>query len=118
MATGKETFMGLAVPLFGESEITQKNAANDILTVTGASGQTGSFLVAMDNSGAKHFGVNAQGGVQLKIWTTKPTTGMTKGELYLLFHGSTPKLGVCISTAGQKIKMIRLKTKTFGRLTA
>lgn len=118
MATGKETFMGLAVPLFGESEIKQTTAANDIFTVTGASGQTGNFLTAKKSDGTTMFGVNANGGVQLRILTTKPTTGMTKGELYLLFHGSTPKLGVCISTAGQKIKMIRLKTKTFGRLSA
>jgi hypothetical protein len=36
----------------------------------------------------------------------------------LLFHGSTPKLGICSSTAAQTIKLIRARTKTFGRLTA
>jgi hypothetical protein len=54
----------------------------------------------------------------LAIFTTKPTTGLTKGELMLIFHGSMPKLGVCTSTGGQTIKMIRLKTKTIGRATA
>lgn len=58
------------------------------------------------------------GNIQMPVLTTRPTTGLTKGELMLLFHGSTPKLGVCTSTGGQTIKLIRLKTKTFGRLTA
>ena len=56
--------------------------------------------------------------VKINFLTTKPTTGLTKGELLLLFHGSTPKIAVCTSTAGQTLKMIRLKTKTLGRLTA
>lgn len=54
----------------------------------------------------------------LKSFTTKPTTGLTKGDLFLLFHGSMPKLAVCSSTGGQTIKMIRLSTKTLGRGTA
>lgn len=56
--------------------------------------------------------------VYFPIRTTRPTTGLTKGEMFLLFHGSTPKIGVCTSTVGQTIKLIRLRTKTFGRLTA
>ena len=56
--------------------------------------------------------------VYLPVRTTRPTTGLTKGELFLLFHGSTPKLALCTSTAGQTVKMASLKTKTFGRLTA
>ena len=56
--------------------------------------------------------------ISLKYYTTKPTTGLTKGDLMLLFHGSTPKLGVCTSTGAQTIKLIRLRTKTIGRLTA
>lgn len=58
------------------------------------------------------------GSMRLTVYTTKPTTGLAKGELILLFHGSTPKLGVCTSEAGKQIKLIRLKTKTVGRLTA
>lgn len=56
--------------------------------------------------------------ISLTVLTTKPTTGLTKGELMLLFHGSMPKLGVCTSTGAQTIKMIRLRTKTLGRGTA
>lgn len=58
------------------------------------------------------------GTLLLTPYTTKPTTGLTKGELILLFHGSTPKLAVCTSESGQTLKMIRLRTKTIGRLTA
>lgn len=56
--------------------------------------------------------------IPLRYYTTKPTTGLTKGDLFLLFHGSMPKLAVCSSTAGQTVKMIRLSTKTIGRGTA
>ena len=56
--------------------------------------------------------------IRLQVFTTRPTTGLVKGDFFLLFHGSTPKLGVCTSQAAQTIKMVRLRTKTFGRLTA
>lgn len=164
MAIGTGTFMGLAVPLYGEFLITQQTGATDLMTIKGANGQTGDFLNAIDSAAVERFSVEdggnvlitqkAVGDVGLKIlrasgptahaikvadngdgttkqwavtknfntlprvYTTRPTTGLTKGELMVLFHGSTPKLGVCISTAGQAIKLIRLKTKTFGRLTA
>lgn len=118
MATGNATYMGLAVPLYGEFTITQATGATDIMTIEGGDGQTGDFIVARTSTGTERFAVTAQGRLQLRMFTTKPTTGLAKGELMLLFHGSSPKLGVCTSTAGNTIKMIRLKTKTLGRLTA
>ena len=162
MAEGTDTYMGLAVPLYGESEITQQTLGNDILSITGAASQTGDFLVLQNSSGTERFVVEDGGnvvitqgaaadvglkvvrysgptadaiqvtdnggtttwaitknaGMLLKVRTTKPTTGLTKGELLLIFHGSTPKLAVCTSTAADTLKMIRLRTKTLGRLTA
>jgi len=163
MATGSGSFMGLALPLYGESIVTQTTAATDILTIQGANGQTGDFLVIRDSTATERlvvedggnivmtqkaagdiglkivrlstptthalqvtrndgstndFAITKNGGVLQRIRTTRPTTGLTKGEMFLLFHGSTPKIGVCTSTAGQQIKLIRLRTKTFGRLTA
>lgn len=56
--------------------------------------------------------------IKLPVRTAVPTTGLTKGEVFLLFHGSTPKLAVCSSTAAQTVKMVRTRTKTLGRLTA
>lgn len=157
------TFMGLAVPLYGDSNIINQTAANDVLTLTGASAQTGDFFVAETSAGTEvfvvedggnvvitqaaaadiglkivqastptvdvmavyandgttqRFGITKNHGLRLRIRTTKPTTGLTKGELFLLMHNTNPKIGVCSSTATQKIKMIRLKTTTLGRLTA
>lgn len=51
MAEGSITYEGLAVPLYGESEIQQQTAATDILTLTGASSITGDYLVMQDSSG-------------------------------------------------------------------
>lgn len=163
MATGNSTYMGLAVPLFGEFVIKQGTGATDIMTIEGGDTQTGDFIVARTSTGTERFVVEDGGGAVVtlaaaadiglkivqastptasplaiysndgttnrfqvtknsgllpRIRTTKPTTGMVKGELFLLFHNSYPKLGVCTSFATQAIRMIRLKTKTFGRLTA
>jgi hypothetical protein len=117
MPTGKDTFFGL-VPIYGEFEFNQKNAINDMLTFTGAPSQTGDFLVAQDSARSQVFALTAEGRMEMKVFTTRPTTGLVKGELMVLFHGSTPKIGICSSTAAQTIKLVRLRTKTFGRLTA
>lgn len=55
--------------------------------------------------------------LQLQVLTTKPTTGLTKGEIFLMFHGSAAKIGVCTSTAAQRIKVVSVKNRTLGRLT-
>jgi hypothetical protein len=164
MAAGSDSYMGLAVPLYGDSIVKQRTAATDILTVEGADGQAGDFLVLRDSTATERFTVEdggnavmtqkAAGDIGLKIlrastptthaikvadngdgttkqwaitknynpllriFTTKPTTGLTKGEMMLLLHGSRPCLGVCYSTAVNGIRLIRLRTKTLGRLTA
>lgn len=164
MAAGTTSYMGLAVPLYGESTLVQTTGATDILTLKGGNGQTGDFLNLIDSAAVERLVVEdggnivmtqkAAGDVGLKIlrastptsdalkiadngdgttkafiitknynpvlrrYTTKPTTGLTKNELLLIYHNSVPRLGVCISTAANTIKMIRLRTKTNGRLTA
>lgn len=164
MAAGTQTYMGLAVPIYGESLIKQQTGATDVLTLQGGDGQTGDFLVARTSTETERFVVEDGGnvvvtqgaagdvglkilrasgptahaikvadngdgttkqwaitsnyGMLLRIFTTKPTTGLTKGELILLFHNSVPKLAVCTSTAADTLKMVRLRTKTLGRLTA
>lgn len=52
MTTGTGTYDGLAVPLSGESEITQVTAATDLLTLTGVSGATGTLLTIQDSGKA------------------------------------------------------------------
>lgn len=107
-----------AVPLYDEVEFTQRTPACDIVTISAHSANTADFLACANSSGTQLFAVGPNGNIRPRVYTTRPTTGLTKGEVMVLFHGSTPKIGICSSTAAQTIKLIRLKTKTFGRLTA
>lgn len=104
----------------GNVKITQGAAADVGLKILRYSTPTsnGLTIAANDDSATKRFGISKNYAPLMRVLTTKPTTGLTKGELLLIFHGSTPKLAVCSSTAGNTLKMIRLKTKTLGRLTA
>ena len=63
MAEGTTTYDGLAVPLSGESEIKQVTAATDILTITGATSQSGDFLVCQDVDGTENLVVSSSGKV-------------------------------------------------------
>jgi hypothetical protein len=81
MAAGSDTYKGLAVPLTGDSLITQRTAATDVLTIQGASAQSGDFLVCRDSSSTEYFYVTSAGlgvfvgGVATKDFgTTAPTT--------------------------------------------
>ncbi len=118
MAAGTDTYMGLAVPLNGDFTITSRTAATDVLTLKQQATPTGKAINVTDSAGSTIFGVTALGRVLMKVFTTRPTTGLTKGEMMVLIHTSTPKIGICYSAAANGIKLIRLKTKTFGRLTA
>ena len=61
MAEGTTTYDGLAVPLSGESEITQTTLGTDILTLTGVASQTGDFLVCQNSAGTEVFVVDVNG---------------------------------------------------------
>lgn len=135
MATGTKGFKGLAVPLNGESQINQITAADDILTITGASGQTGDFIVCENSSGTELFYIDSNGqlvtagGFQVNAGayinfagatalTTAPTTGLTKGDMFLVFASAdNPNIAVCISTATNALKYFGGVTSTFGRQT-
>jgi hypothetical protein len=115
-------YEGLNVPMFpSDSAVIQQMASAstyDLLTLKRGSAATGSPFAIQDVNGTQQYAITKNYGLALKVRTTRPTTGLVKGEILLLFHGSTPKLGICSSTAAQTIKLIRAKTKTFGRLTA
>ena len=74
MAEGTGTFMGLAVPLLGESEIKQQTVANDILTLTGGTSMTGDFVVLQDVSGNELFYITNEGEVNIAINSTAATS--------------------------------------------
>ncbi len=81
MTVGTTTWEGEGVPRKGESEIVQQSASVDIITITGASSQTGDFLVCRNNSGTEKLYVDASGNVVASGFvavkdnaTTEPTT--------------------------------------------
>jgi len=90
MAEGSETYMGLAVPLFGESEIQAQTAANDILTLTGATSHTGDFLVCQNSTGAELFVVDVNGALSV-------ASSMTGTQATLVVSATTQTAGLNIS---------------------
>lgn len=114
MAEGSDTYKGLAVPLFGDFEIKQRTAATDIMTISGASGQAGDFIVCQDSSGTEKFVVDASGNVTAAgtlaltgvatladfpvingtVATTAPTTGLTTGEFFWYDAANVRQLAV------------------------
>lgn len=160
MAEGSDTYMGLAVPLFGDFEIKGRTAATDIMTITAASGATGDFIVCqtvgggelfvVDNAGAITVGssltvangvtvtaggatitagdlVVTAGDIELNsktnylrfsaAITTAPTTGLTKGDVFVAFGHTRPQIGICISTAANTLWYITADTSAFGKTT-
>lgn len=134
MATGTNKFKGLALPANGEWQQYQITAANDMATLTGVSGQTGDFLVCENSSGTELFYIDSAGqvvasnGISVAAGqyinfgtgtvTTAPTTGLTKGDLFVAFKSAdNPNIGVCISTATNAIKYFAAVTSTLGRQT-
>jgi hypothetical protein len=117
MAAGTQTWEGGAVPLFGEATITGQVAGTNTLTIKEPASQTGAPLDIVDSADLRMFAVAPSGRLLMRVFTTRPTTGLTKGEMMVLLHTSTPKIGIVFNTSNG-IKLIRLKTKTFGRLTA
>ncbi len=123
MPEGSENYKGLAVPLWGESEIVQQTAATDILTLTAVTGATGDFLVAQTAGGGEVFVLGAAGEATFASTvtltnnrlfmgdgtnpTTSPTTGLTKGEMFVVWSSAThPVLGMCVSTATNLVQYI------------
>lgn len=140
MAEGKDSWNGLALPLNGSYEQKQTNVAEDMVTLTGKLSQTGDFIVCQGSTGTEYFVVSSAGaltvgstlavggnltvtGNRIKMGsalTTAPTTGLTKGDIFVIFGGSTataPQIGVCISTATNELKYFGGLTHTLGRQT-
>jgi hypothetical protein len=115
MAEGNSSYRGLAVPLAGESEIKQLTAATDIITLTAITAATGDFLVCQTAGGGELAVIDANGYLTVQRLVigsvnspiTAPTTGLTKGEMFLVWSSTThPVLGMCVSTATQLVQYI------------
>jgi hypothetical protein len=96
---------GLSLPAYDTATLTQTTATNAIFST-------------VKSDGTATFGITKNGNPILRRYTTKPTTGLSKNELYLIYHGSMPKLALCYTAATSAVKLIRFKTKTLGRITA
>lgn len=102
MTVGTCTYNGMAVPLNGECEIKQNTLGTDILTITGATSQTGDFLVCRNSSGTELLSVNASGDLDIagdliltNSGTVAPGTAtLADGGLYLYSAGGTVRLAV------------------------
>ena len=121
MATGTSTYMGLAVPLFGEAQITSTTAANDILTITGVSAHSGDFLVCEISDGTEKFVVDVSGNVTAA--GTLVTTGAATAGSTLVVSGSssfnsriakmvlgTVALATCASNASSTVALTGITT--------
>lgn len=114
-STGTERFV---VEDGGNVAITQASAADiGIKLVQASTPTTHPVAVYANDAATVRFALTKNHGLLLRTRTTAPTTGLTKGEVFLLFHGSAPKLAICTSTAGKTLKMVNFPTKTFGRLS-
>jgi len=95
MAEGNKTYDGLAVPLFGESEIKQQTAATDILTLTGATSQAGDFLVCQTATGTENLVISSSGLITSVVGISAASLGVT-----LSSSGTTGALTVTVSSRG------------------
>jgi len=86
MATGNDSFMGKAVPILGNTQITSETAGDDLLTLTGATSQTGDLLVLENAAGSEVFYVEEDGVTNWAI-----TTGVDNA-LAVTVTGSTPAI--------------------------
>ena len=62
----------------------------------------------------------AQNGIRIRpgYYTAAPTTELVKGDLFVGFQGSVPRIGVVWSTAAQSVKYIRTRSKSFASASA
>jgi len=143
MAVGTSTYRGLAVPLNGEVELRQDTAAIDFITLTGDASISGDYLVCRTGS-TEVFVINSAGAIAagsittgvgvagLRLDTLKslkfsapyttalPTTGLAKGEMFLVIQSGTPQLAVQIAGAStvNVLRYFTANTATFGRSSA
>jgi hypothetical protein len=119
MAVGAVVGFEGNVPLLGESEIVQRTAATDILTITGASSQTGDFLVCRNSAGTEKFYVTSAGVAYFASTVTLNGSG-TQATLAALSTVSG-SFGASASAAYvllvQKVDAIEARLKGLGLLT-
>ena len=108
MTTGTQTYDGMAVPLYGESTITQQTAATDLLTLTGAASMSGDFLVMTNSTGAEMLSISSSGYITtlrgVNVGTTLAVAGavtlsssITGTQMTLVVSATTTTAGLTVS---------------------
>lgn len=64
MATGTDTFEGLALPLLGSYQQEQQAIADDMVTLTGKASMSGDFYVCENSTGTELFIINKDGDIE------------------------------------------------------
>lgn len=64
MATGTDTFEGLALPRLGSYQQEQQAIADDMVTLTGKASMSGDFLVCENSAGTELFVINKDGDIE------------------------------------------------------
>lgn len=59
MTIGTDTYEGIALPAYGNAVIQGQTAATDVLTIEGASGQTGRYLLIQSSAAVERFAIGA-----------------------------------------------------------
>jgi len=101
MTAGTDAFKGLALPVNGEATMTQQTAATDILTIIGASGQTGDYLNLVDSSGNEDFSFQANAILKMGNVTAKPASGAL-GGMFMHRTGTSYRLGLFVTGSTAK----------------
>jgi len=94
MAPGNKAFKGLAVPLWGESEIAQVALASDILTITGVASQSGDYLVMRDSDGVEDFVFNSDATLVLSAKGSLAGAAFGKIRFPMLASAPTSAAGI------------------------
>lgn len=109
-------FMGLALPAEGAGVWTA-NAATDALVLNMHASQSANPLQIKNSAGTVLFAITKNGNLFPRLYTTPPTTGLTKGEWLNMAAGTVPKIGIVYSSANG-IKYIKSRSKSLATATA
>lgn len=124
MAEGNSSYNGLALPLNGEYEQVQQTAANDMQTMTGASGQTGDFLVCQNSSGVERFVVEDGGNIVIVSSTASDDlialtqAGTPTGNAFVLKDSTTDHKKTFQIDANGRIRTMCLGTVAIGDIAS
>lgn len=117
MPVGTDNYKGLAVPLYGQSEIKKQTAATDLLTLTAAAtNDSGDLLVLRDSAGTEKFSMGVSNFTRKLVMgtvalaslasnaseATVAATGLTTGHVVQIFAAASgPLPNVYVAAADQ-----------------